>query len=265
MILSTEDTACPLIFSAYLGDAETVESLLFSGDWPQRSLDRALMHATRNGWIETMVTLFIDGRPNPNYELSIGTQHACLLGKTEAVELSLRNGADIANLRANYVWLAHCSRVEVFKVLFRFDKIENLVNAITLKGALRGGSVVLLEYFFATDFRIIDRDPDIMRTAISRKNMHPCIPELIYRGAVVDGESLKMRDQVESASVRLMIRDANVRRNWRKVKSVALIWKFWQNWILDYYCPGNEEYPTGKGFLDAQERYLGITAGRISC
>lgn len=265
MILSTEDTACPLIFSAYLGDAETVESLLFSGDWPQRSLDRALMHATRNGWIETMVTLFIDGRPNPNYELSIGTQHACLLGKTEAVELSLRNGADIANLRANYVWLAHCSRVEVFKVLFQFDNIENLVNAITLKGALRGGCANLLEYFFATDFRITDNDPEILKIAINRKKMHPCIPELIYRGAFVDGESLRIRGQVGSANIRLLIRNANVRRNWRKVKAVVLIWKFWQNWILDYYCPGNEEYPTGKGFLDAQERFLGINSGRISC
>jgi hypothetical protein len=47
----------------------------------------------------------------------------------------------------------------------------------------------------------------------------------------------------------------SVKRRWRQVAAVVRIMQFWRSWIFDYYSPGNEWTPRGKGFEDALENW----------
>lgn len=255
-MLADEDLKCPLIFSSYIGDGKSVESLLFSGDWPQESLDRGLMYATRCGWVDAMLSYFIDGRADPNYKLSLGTQHSALMGHAEAVSLSLANHCSYRNLRSQYVWLAHMDRIETLQVLLGYDSFGVLTDSVFLAAA-RGLSENVLHLMLREEWQI--KSPDVVKTLIAIKKLHHLIPRVILEhGAPVDGEALNNRHVVECKATQKIIRDANVKKRWRQVRAVVRIWHFWREWIMDYYCPGNENYPTGNGFLRSQEKFLAL-------
>lgn len=253
-MLALEDQKCPLIFASYIGDSDTVESLLFSGAWTQESLDRGLMYATSCCWVDCMLNYFIDGRADSNYKLSIGAQHAALLGRTEAVMLSLSNGCEVENLRSQYVWLAHMDRSEVVSLVLERDPGFFLRDHIFM-AAVRGRAESTIRLMLQYPWKVTS--PEVVNLVLGFRKFHHFLPALVLeKDAPVDGDALKNRTLVESGKIRDILRAQNVARRWRQVRAIVRIWHFWREWLIDYYCPGNQCCPQGKGFLRARDRFL---------
>lgn len=250
-MIRQEHITCPLIYASYLGDDKTVEGLLFGGDWPQESLDLSLMYATGNGWLLVMATLYIDGRADQNYMLSSGANEAALLGRLGALQLAVTNGVNVRNLRSSLIWLAHLGRYEELKLILDHDTW--MLNSKVLKAAIRGKSRDVIDLLLGEKWTIDDEE--VMEMLMDLPNMQELVPVVLAHRAPISQRVFANRNTRFSDENAELIRAAHIKRRWMQVKAVLHIWNYWQQFIMDYYCPGNDRYPEGKGFKRAQRNF----------
>lgn len=233
-------------------------ALLFGGEWPQKSLDLALMYATTNSWTEIMEQLHEDGRANPDYLLSNGIAEAALLGRYKAFSLAAEKGFEWRNLRHAHVWLAHMNRYR--ELCFLADNDETVLCPAVLNAAIRARSNEVVDLLLSYKWKI--DDTEVLELLMDLPKMQRIVPAILEKGAPTSVRVFINRKERFSPTNATLIRNAHIKWRWRQIKAIRRIWGFWREFILDYYCPGNQTYPQGNGFKLAHQDFIENTRKR---
>lgn len=261
--MEEDDHKCCLIYSAFLGDTKTAAGLLFSGPWPQNSLDKALLWASALNHMDTVLELLVDGRASPLALNGQAIKNAALQNNLEIVSLITKHCPLAAALaRPALPFVAHMDHVDILKVLAGHDP-HGVFSDVVLVSALRSKATQTLEYVLTHGSWEIGSGA--LNVALEREDARKYIPWMIRKGARVESWLyIKCGSHLDAYESTNMIQRARIKQLWKKVKAVVLINAFWRNWIMDYYSPGNAMLPEGKGFRESYKRFMqGIKNERV--
>lgn len=253
MVVS-ETPESPLVFAAFLGDNDTLKSLLGTGVWPQACLDEALGRAALLNHVQCVKVLLEDGRA------CLCASDACNLAALQnnilVLSLLLQNGGSYCDLRRSLPWVAYQDNRRVLEMVAKFQPFAVYNNAVLLSAFQSQGEQcvrLLLDARWEIDARTL-------RTALVSERHRHHVPAMLRCGARVDAAVFALALGLEDPSLGAQVRRARARQLWRKAKAAVLINTFWRHWVLDYYSPGNDRVPRGKGF----ERVFADFRSRLS-
>ena len=255
ILMEEGDSKCCLIYSAFLGDTQTTAGLLFSGPWPQNSVDKALIYASALNHLDTVVELLDDGRASPLALDGQAIKNAALQNHKDVVLMITKLCPLAAALaRPALPFVSHMDNVEILKILALHDPNGVFSDAV-LVAALRSNSSETLNFILRDGkWRI---GSGALNVALEREEARSYIPWLIRKGAIVDSWLYtKSNSHLDCQKSTSLIKKARIKQLWKKVKAVVLINTFWRHWVMDYYSPGNEACVEGKGFRKSYNRFL---------
>ena len=140
MFLDASDCACCLTYAAFLGDTKTISGLLFTGEWPQKSLDKSLLCASGFNHMDSVLELLNDGRANPLGLEGEAIKNAAIQNNHEIVKMICESCPAAATLvRPNLLFIAHMDHIKVIKIIAKYDPVWVFSDTILIS-ALRSGS-----------------------------------------------------------------------------------------------------------------------------
>lgn len=255
ILMEDDDYKCCLIYSAFLGDTQTTAGLLFSGPWPMNSIDKALLFASAFNHVDTVKELLKDGRASPLALNGQAIKNAALQDNREVVSLIVKQCPLAAALaRPALHFVAHMDQVEILKILARLDPSGVFTDTILI-AALRSKSKQTLHFILTNGTWQIGSYA--LNVALEREDAREYIPWMLDKGAKVESWLYtKCKSHLDSYETTQAIKKARIKQLWKKAKAVLLINSFWRHWIMDYYSPGNDTYPEGKGFTESHRRFM---------
>lgn len=247
MFWSALDLQCPLRFSAYLGDHDTMSVLLLSSDWDQLYLDKSLALATVLGH-ERCVRLALAAGARPDHCDAVC--HAMTQNHPDILRILLKHQGDEAPLDlASLQWAIHADHVPIVEVCMEHCP-ETTASSVMLSTALTSNSRACADLILGR--MTCTPEPFVLHTAL--ENRKDLVMELVRRGVAIDQPAMTLL-RTEHGDIYPEVLRFLVKRRWRQVRAVARIWSLWLNFIRDYYSPGNQFMPAGKGFERSFKRF----------
>ena len=135
--MNDEQRECPLRFSSFIGDFNTVKCLLLGSIWEEQYINEALKLSCIHGHVKTVDVIIQDGRADLDFEDGVSITSAALQDNYEIVSLLLDAGARVEDAVPVAIWNIHQDQVNTFREIWYYDKsicsTRYLYNAIRVR------------------------------------------------------------------------------------------------------------------------------------